>query len=114
MRRRGRTFLWSRGEELLSGRFPDVERWAELRERAPLGFATSDMFPDGTAIDDPDALKVACFDAFIIGTREQVAAKLAAYRKLGVEEIVCWFMDWPLGDSLRSLAEEIRPMLDGM
>lgn len=91
-----------------------MERWAELRERAPLGFATSDMFPDGTAIDDPDALKVACFDAFIIGTREQVAAKLAAYRKLGVEEIVCWFMDWPLGDSLRSLAEEIRPMLDGM
>ncbi len=88
-----------------------MQRWAELRERAPLGFATSDMFPNGTAIDDLDAVTANCFDTFIVGTREEVAAKLAAYRALGVDEIVCWFMDWPLGDSLRSLAEEVRPML---
>ncbi|KQV06515.1 LLM class flavin-dependent oxidoreductase [Leifsonia sp. Root112D2] len=87
-------------------------RWAALREKAPLGFATSDMFPNGTAIDDPDTFRTACFDNFIIGTRDEVAAKLAAYRELGVDEVVCWFMDWPLGNSLRSLAEDIRPMLD--
>ncbi|HEY5223813.1 MAG TPA: LLM class flavin-dependent oxidoreductase [Microbacteriaceae bacterium] len=87
-------------------------RWARLRESAPLGFATSDMFPNGTAIDDPHAFKATCFDNFIIGTRNEVAAKLAAYRELGVDEIVCWFMDWPLGNSLRSLAEDIRPMID--
>lgn len=38
VRRRGRTFLWSRGEELLAGRFPEVETWAEF-------------LPDGTVLD---------------------------------------------------------------
>ena len=38
IRRAGRTFLWSRGEELLSGRFPEVEEAAAL-------------LPDGTVID---------------------------------------------------------------
>ena len=38
VRRRGRTFLWSRGEELLSGRFPEVETAAE-------------WLPDGTVLD---------------------------------------------------------------
>lgn len=89
-----------------------MRRWAELRESAPLGFATSDMFPNGTAIDDPDSVTAQCYDTFIVGTREEVAAKLAAYRELGVDEVVGWFMDWPLGDSLRSLAEDVRPMLD--
>ena len=38
IRRTGRTFLWSRGEELLSGRFPEVEEAAAL-------------LPDGTVVD---------------------------------------------------------------
>jgi DNA ligase-1 len=38
VRRAGRTFLWSRGEELLSGRFPEVEEAAAL-------------LPDGTVLD---------------------------------------------------------------
>ena len=38
VRRRGKTFLWSRGEELLAGRFPEVEAWAEF-------------LPDGTVLD---------------------------------------------------------------
>jgi DNA ligase 1 len=38
VRRRGRTFLWSRGEELLAGRFPEVESCAE-------------WLPDGTVLD---------------------------------------------------------------
>jgi DNA ligase-1 len=38
IRRIGRTFLWSRGEELLSGRFPEVEEAAAL-------------LPDGTVLD---------------------------------------------------------------
>lgn len=86
-------------------------RWSRLRESAPLGFATSDMFPNGTAIDDAPAFTTECFDNFIIGTREEVAEKMAAYRELGVTEIVCWFMDWPQGNSLRILAEEVRPMI---
>ncbi len=38
IRRAGRTFLWSRGEELLSGRFPEVEE-------------TGALLPDGTVLD---------------------------------------------------------------
>jgi DNA ligase 1 len=38
VRRRGKTMLWSRGEELLSGRFPEVDQVAEY-------------LPDGTVID---------------------------------------------------------------
>lgn len=38
IRRRGRTFLWSRGEELLAGRFPEVE-------------ACAAWLPDGTVLD---------------------------------------------------------------
>jgi ATP-dependent DNA ligase len=38
IRRAGKTFLWSRGEELLAGRFPEVEGVAAL-------------LPDGTVID---------------------------------------------------------------
>nr|MCU0636600.1 ATP-dependent DNA ligase [Gemmatimonadaceae bacterium] len=38
IRRRGRTFIWSRGEELLAGRFPEIEESAA-------------MLPDGTVID---------------------------------------------------------------
>ena len=38
IRRSGRTFLWSRGEELLAGRFPEVEELGAL-------------LPDGTVID---------------------------------------------------------------
>jgi DNA ligase-1 len=38
IRRAGRTFLWSRGEELLAGRFPEVEE-------------TGALLPEGTVID---------------------------------------------------------------
>jgi DNA ligase 1 len=38
IRRAGRTFLWSRGEELLAGRFPEIE-------------AIGALLPEGTAID---------------------------------------------------------------
>ena len=38
IRRGGKTFLWSRGEELLSGRFPEVEE-------------VGGLLPEGTAID---------------------------------------------------------------
>ena len=38
IRRRGRTFLWSRGEDLLTGRFPEIETAAE-------------WLPDGTVLD---------------------------------------------------------------
>jgi DNA ligase 1 len=38
IRRAGNTWLWSRGEELLTGRFPEIEQWSAL-------------LPDGTVLD---------------------------------------------------------------
>ena len=38
IRRSGRTYLWSRGEELITGRFPEID-------------ATGALLPDGTVID---------------------------------------------------------------
>jgi DNA ligase-1 len=38
IRRNGNTWLWSRGEELLTGRFPEIEQW-------------STFLPDGTVLD---------------------------------------------------------------
>ncbi|MCC6241622.1 MAG: ATP-dependent DNA ligase [Gemmatimonadaceae bacterium] len=38
VRRRGRTMIWSRGEELLSGRFPEIE-------------TVTEWLPDGTVLD---------------------------------------------------------------
>lgn len=38
VRRKGKTFLWSRGEELLAGRFPEIE-------------AAAEWLPDGTVLD---------------------------------------------------------------
>ncbi len=38
VRRNGKTFLWSRGEELLAGRFPEIE-------------AAAEWLPDGTVLD---------------------------------------------------------------
>ena len=38
IRRNGNTWIWSRGEELLTGRFPELEQW-------------SSFLPDGTVLD---------------------------------------------------------------
>jgi alkanesulfonate monooxygenase SsuD/methylene tetrahydromethanopterin reductase-like flavin-dependent oxidoreductase (luciferase family) len=89
-----------------------LTKWRGLRERAPLGFATSDLFPRGALASSDDDLTETCFDNYIVGTRAEVAAKLCAYHELGVDEVVCWFMDWPSGDSLRVLAEDVRPLLE--
>jgi len=85
-----------------------LDDWAELRRAHPAGDAMSDFLEfvhagnpqlgDGV---DPDRLR----EEFVIGTAEEVAAKLAAYQDLGVSEVLCWFMDFPERDSMRRLAE---------
>jgi alkanesulfonate monooxygenase SsuD/methylene tetrahydromethanopterin reductase-like flavin-dependent oxidoreductase (luciferase family) len=80
-----------------------LERWADVRRRSPQGFATADMFPDGPWQDDPNA---PMSEAFIIGDRDEVAARLSAYHDLGVEDVALWFMDWPSEATMRALAPE--------
>jgi alkanesulfonate monooxygenase SsuD/methylene tetrahydromethanopterin reductase-like flavin-dependent oxidoreductase (luciferase family) len=79
-------------------------RWATMRDRSPQGFATADMFPSGPpSVDAEDERELR--DVFVIGTLDEVEERLAAYGALGVEDVACWFMDWPAEDTLRSLAE---------
>lgn len=78
-----------------------LERWTNMRRRRPHGFATADMFPDGPWDAEDDGSMAA---TFVIGDRDEVAARLAAYHELGVEEIELWFMDQPSEATMRTLA----------
>lgn len=76
-----------------------LDRWDAMRSR--LRPAGSDL--DGAGASRAE-LRQRYRDQFVIGTLEEVADKLAAYRVLGVDEVVCWFMDLPELTSLRSVA----------
>jgi alkanesulfonate monooxygenase SsuD/methylene tetrahydromethanopterin reductase-like flavin-dependent oxidoreductase (luciferase family) len=86
------------------GRLAD---WDAIRARSPQGFATADMFPAGVPAVDAGSVRELLV-AFVIGTRDEVRDRLTRYGALGVEDVACWFMDWPAEDSLHALAEEGR------
>lgn len=71
-----------------------LDRWEDLRRRSGDGF-------DGIGRAE---LRQRYRDEFVIGTREEVARKLAAYQALGVDEVVCWFMDLPELTTMRAVA----------
>lgn len=54
------------------------------------------------------------YDEFLIGTPDEVLAKLIAYRKLGIEEVICWFMDFPTLTSMQLMATVVMPQLPGV
>lgn len=75
-------------------------RWAQLREAAPLGGATSDLVPaDGRVDDSLPRLR----EQFIIGSASEVAKRVDDYRNAGVTDLVCWFMDMPSDRSMSAL-----------
>lgn len=80
-----------------------LRRWRTMRDTLPLGSTTDDL--DSDAYDDDAAVTAFCFREFMIGTAEQVAARMQAYGALGVTDLVCWFMDAPSTSSLAALAE---------
>jgi hypothetical protein len=84
--------------------WPDwLDRWRSLREQAPLGFATSDMTLTAASLED-DAVTDLCRAEFVVGTRDEVRARIEAYRASGLGELVCWFMDAPALNSMTALA----------
>jgi alkanesulfonate monooxygenase SsuD/methylene tetrahydromethanopterin reductase-like flavin-dependent oxidoreductase (luciferase family) len=89
-------------------------RYDELRERHPSGDAMSDIMVFLQEID-PDLDRKTSLDAyseeFVIGTPDEVVAKLAAYGDMGVEEFICWFMDIPSTRSMELLATQVLPRL---
>lgn len=80
-----------------------VHRWERLRAEAPLGPATSDLVPPSTVVDRAalDAVR----DTSLIGTPEQIAARIDAYRAAGATDLVCWFMDLPSHRSMERLID---------
>lgn len=48
-------------------------------------------------------------DAFLVGTPEQVIAKVREYAALGIDEIICWLMDLPDRTSMHLLVDEVLP-----
>lgn len=79
-----------------------LDRWRGMRETMPLGPATSDLVPDAAAYDD-DRLTETCRTQFVVGTRDEVGARVRAYREAGMTDLVCWFMDAPGDRSMRVL-----------
>ncbi len=90
------------------------ERFAALRERYHAGEAMSDIL-DFVATTNPNLNPVATLDQvldeFVVGTAEEVTDKLAAYRDLGIDEVICWFMDFPSLASMHRLSTEVMPSL---
>lgn len=78
-----------------------LDRWDAMRSRLTAGDAATDV---GGARPSRAELRLRYRDQFVIGTGTEVAEKLAAYQALGVDEVVCWFMDLPELGSLRAVA----------
>ena len=48
-------------------------------------------------------------DRYIIGTPDEVTARLEEYRALGIETFMLWFMDYPSLDGVRLFADSVIP-----
>lgn len=81
-----------------------LEHWRRMREEAPPGDATSDITPSAAQLTD-EIVTEACRQRFIVGTRDEVRARIFDYTALGVTDLVCWFMDAPPDASMRVVAE---------
>jgi alkanesulfonate monooxygenase SsuD/methylene tetrahydromethanopterin reductase-like flavin-dependent oxidoreductase (luciferase family) len=89
-------------------------RFDDLAARYPTGNAMTDVIEfvkEGNPNLGGAKTREQLVDEFVIGTPEEVAEKLNAYRALGIDEVICWFMDFPQRESMRLLAERVRPAL---
>ncbi|ADB50374.1 LLM class flavin-dependent oxidoreductase [Conexibacter woesei] len=93
------------------------ERFAELRRAHPSGEAMRDVVAFVAQTNAELGRGELTFDdlreEFVIGTPDEVRAKLDAYRALGIDEVICWFMDFPARTSMRRLIHEVAPALAG-
>jgi alkanesulfonate monooxygenase SsuD/methylene tetrahydromethanopterin reductase-like flavin-dependent oxidoreductase (luciferase family) len=91
-----------------------LKKWANLRAEYPPGPSESDFFEfvetTNSQLGHSESIETLT-NEFLIGTRQQVADKLLAYKRLGIEEVVCWFMDYPDTKSMEVLANEVRQMV---
>lgn len=76
---------------------PFLDRYAEQTDLAAFLRGDSDDLPRKIAED------------WIIGTPDEVEARLRAYAAAGIGHFLLWFMDAPADDGLRLFAERIAP-----
>jgi alkanesulfonate monooxygenase SsuD/methylene tetrahydromethanopterin reductase-like flavin-dependent oxidoreductase (luciferase family) len=90
------------------------QRFAELRQRYPSGEAMRDV-EEFVATTNPNLGTDLTLDdvteEFLIGTPDEIVEKLGIYERLGIEEVMCWFMDFPERTSMVRLAEEVGPRM---
>ena len=84
---------------------PTRQRVEELLDHAASrpAPATSRM-----AAIDP-AARAAQYDRWLIGTPDDIVARIEEYRAVGISHFLLWFMDFPSLDGLRLFAEEVLP-----
>jgi alkanesulfonate monooxygenase SsuD/methylene tetrahydromethanopterin reductase-like flavin-dependent oxidoreductase (luciferase family) len=84
------------------------ERFDRLRAEHPTGAAMTDVI-EFVRQGNPRLEAQASLDdlrqEFVIGTPDEVVARLQEYADLGIEEVFCWFMDYPDLTSMRLLAQ---------
>lgn len=93
IRRAGRTFLWSRGEELLSGRFPEVEEAAAL-------------LPEGTVLDGELLPWIGDAPLPFAQLQRRIGRKTLSRRILGEVPVVLVAYDL-----LEESGEDLRPLI---
>jgi alkanesulfonate monooxygenase SsuD/methylene tetrahydromethanopterin reductase-like flavin-dependent oxidoreductase (luciferase family) len=79
---------------------PTAERVADLLQHAS---------GDSGAKLDMASLR----NEWIIGTPDEVIARIEAYRALGISHFMFWFMDFPSMDGIRLFADQVRPYFRG-
>ncbi len=93
-----------------------LARFDSLARQHPTGDAMTDVI-DFVAQTNPHLDAAAAgsghVDEFLIGTPDEVATKLNAYADLGIDEVICWFMDFPDRTGMRLLMSDVVPQLGG-
>ena len=87
---------------------------ATLRERLRemMAHVPDDSYPADVVAycaGETDTLPPSLAERFIIGTTEQVKARLQQYIDLGITHFMLWFMDAPRREGLHLFAEQILP-----